>query len=103
MESWLREHSSFSHDHPAEYDQRVTEFAEKLQKADGFIIYLYSREDEDEEGNVIGEGHASIGCTPGLPVGQFLKEGVDSINEVIVSMVERYKEEARKSDGETKE
>ena len=96
----IHEQGGFMHDHPAEWDQRTAELADKLVKADGFIIYVYTREGEDDDGNIIGEGHAVVGGAPGIPLGQFLKEGINSINETIVSFVQAHKEEHKDGEAE---
>ncbi len=101
MEEELEEYErfSFSEDHPALYDQRTAEIAEKLQRSSGFIVYFYTELERDDEGNVRGEGEASIGMSPGIPLGQFLKEGFTAINEVVGDMIAHAMEEESVEDG----
>jgi hypothetical protein len=93
------ENNYFSHDNPAHYDQSTSELAEKIQKADGFIVFVYTRTNDEDESY---EGHCTVGMTPGLSVTDFLAAGVTDIQKLVDSVVQGLKNDKESfSDDET--
>jgi hypothetical protein len=74
------EEGSFSHEHSAHYDQKAAEMAEKLQKADAFMIYTYTKDDEPATGTCM------IGSVPGTSCSEFLENGLNALYEMALDI-----------------
>lgn len=92
----------YAEDHPALFDQRTEEIADKIRKADGYIVFVYNQEgdSQNEGGDLSVHGESMIAAVPGVPITLFLSEGARALNISLKEMIQAAIEESER-DGET--